>query len=77
MPSYGYMWVEVDGAKDARVYVDGTLRVDHVPAKLILREGGHEVEVRKDGQRFGKNPRSVQLPAGGPDKPLKLVFAAT
>lgn len=76
MKQFGYVWVEVDGAKDARVYVDGTLRVDHVPAKLLLSEGAHQVEVRKDGQSFGANPREVRVAPGSPDKPIQLRFTA-
>jgi hypothetical protein len=76
MKQFGYVWVKVDGAKDARVYVDGTLRVDHVPAKMLLSEGSHQIEVRKDGVAFAKNPRQVKVAAGSPDKPLPLEFAA-
>lgn len=79
MHHFGYIWVEVEkgggAAKDARVYVDGTLRVDHVPAKLLLSEGTHQVEVRKDGLQFRDNPRVVKLVANRPSKPLRLAFA--
>jgi len=73
---FGYVWIEVEKAKDARVYVDGTLRVDHVPAKLLLSPGEHQVEVRKDGVTFGNNPRDLKLAAGSPAKPVQMVFSA-
>jgi hypothetical protein len=76
MNKFGYVWVQVDAAKDARVYVDGTLRVDHVPAKLLLSEGTHTVEVRKDGVKYAQNPREVAVAANSPAKPVELVFAA-
>jgi hypothetical protein len=80
MDQFGYIWVEVNtsggAAKDAWVYVDGTLRVDHVPAKMLLSPGAHSVEVRKAGVKFAQNPRHVKVAAGSPAKPLPLVFAA-
>ncbi len=75
MDKFGYILVEVDGAKDALVYADGTLRADHVPAKLLLHEGTHSVEVRKGGQKFAANPREVKLMAGSPAMPVQLQFS--
>jgi hypothetical protein len=81
MNQHGYILVEVkrggSDVGDALVYVDGTLRSDHLPAKLMLSVGEHEVEVRKAGAAIERPRRSVKVVPNDPATPQAVVFEAS